>query len=90
MSTAPVWSMTVALAVAAGGAAGSVLRYLVGVWVPRPTPGDFPVATLAINVVGSLLLAWLALLAAARAAGRALGGGLRVHAGRRHAHRRLP
>lgn len=46
-------------AVAAGGAAGSLLRYLIGVWAPRPHPSAFPVATLAINVMGSLALGWL-------------------------------
>lgn len=46
-------------AVAAGGGAGSLLRYLIGVWMPRAHPGAFPVATLAINVAGSLLLGWL-------------------------------
>lgn len=70
--------MTVALAVAAGGAVGSVLRYLVGVWVPRPTPGDFPVATLAINVVGSLLLAWLLRRFALEPAGPAVRAALTV------------
>ncbi len=42
------------LAVALGGALGSVARYLMGLAVPRT--GHFPAATLAINVLGSLLL----------------------------------
>ncbi len=50
---------SVLAAVAAGGAAGTLLRYLLGVWVPRSHPGAFPVATLAINVAGSLALGWL-------------------------------
>lgn len=78
MSAAPAWSVTVALAVAAGGAAGSVLRYLVGVWVPRPHPGDFPVATLGINVAGSLLLAWLLRRYALEPAGPAVRAALTV------------
>ena len=39
--------------VAAGGAIGSVGRYLVGVALPR---GGFPLATLLVNVVGCLLI----------------------------------
>lgn len=49
------------LAVAVGGAAGSVLRYVVGVAVHERV-GDgtaFPVATLLVNVSGSLLLGFL-------------------------------
>lgn len=45
------------LAVAAGGAAGAVLRHLLGAWVPDGA--GFPWATFAINVSGSLLLAAL-------------------------------
>lgn len=54
------------LNVALGGAAGSVLRYHAGRWVSDLTgPGNtFPWGTLAINVVGSLvmgvLVGWLA------------------------------
>lgn len=47
-------STAVAL-VAAGGAAGCVLRYLVVV-ATQGTPGAFPWGTLAVNVAGSLLL----------------------------------
>jgi CrcB protein len=44
------------LAVAAGGAAGSVARHAVGLWVgPHAAPG-FPWATLAVNLGGSLVL----------------------------------
>lgn len=46
-------------AVAAGGGAGSVLRYVLGVWWPRTGNGAFPVTTLAVNVAGSLALGWL-------------------------------
>lgn len=41
--------------VALGGAAGSLLRYAVGTAVPHPA-GGWPWATLAVNVVASLLL----------------------------------
>jgi CrcB protein len=47
--------MTAALAIAAGGAVGSLLRWLVSRWLTSPTD-RFPVATLAINVAGSFLL----------------------------------
>ncbi len=45
------------LAVAAGGAAGAVLRHAVEVVLPDPSA--FPWTTLAINVAGSFLLALL-------------------------------
>lgn len=42
---------------AAGGAAGSAMRYLVGVGVVRAFGiVSFPVATFAVNLVGSILL----------------------------------
>ena len=44
-------------AVAIGGAAGAVVRHLLTVW--QPDGGGFPATTLAINVVGSALLALL-------------------------------
>ncbi len=51
-------------AVAVGGAAGAVLRHLLGVWFPDG-PG-FPWTVFAINVVGSLLLALLPALPVVR------------------------
>lgn len=42
--------------VAAGSAAGGVARYLLAGWVQGGTSGDFPWGTLAVNVVGSLVL----------------------------------
>jgi CrcB protein len=45
--------VTDALLVAIGGAAGAVLRYLVGRWLAG---SGFPWATLVVNVLGSLLL----------------------------------
>jgi CrcB protein len=47
------------LAIAAGGAAGSVLRYLVQQWFLR-LGGTFPAGTLAVNVVGCFLIGVLA------------------------------
>lgn len=43
-------------AVAAGGAAGSVLRYLMMAGVGRWTGAGFPWGTLMVNVVGSLVM----------------------------------
>ena len=47
------------LAVAVGGAIGSVARYLVGVGSGKLFGLDFPWGTLIINVVGSTLIGWL-------------------------------
>ena len=44
------------LAVAAGGALGSVMRYLVGIGSGRAFGTDFPWGTLIINVTGSFLI----------------------------------
>ncbi|WP_441234455.1 fluoride efflux transporter CrcB [Bradyrhizobium sp. 930_D9_N1_4] len=44
------------LAVAAGGALGSVMRYLVGIGSARAFGADFPWGTLIINVTGSFLI----------------------------------
>lgn len=53
--------MTRLLIVAAGGALGAVARYGVGVWAFRQFPTvQWPWATLAVNVVGGLLLGGLA------------------------------
>jgi fluoride exporter len=48
------------LAVAAGGAAGSVARYLVGIAAGRLFGMAFPWGTLIINIVGSFVLGALA------------------------------
>ncbi|MDS7596963.1 fluoride efflux transporter CrcB [Agrobacterium tumefaciens] len=45
--------------VATGGAIGSVLRYLVGVWSVRIAGTTFPWGTLVVNVVGSFLIGFL-------------------------------
>lgn len=46
--------------VAAGGAVGSSLRYLVGVWAIRVAGLAFPWGTLAVNVAGCFLIGFLA------------------------------
>ena len=53
----PDWRL--AVAVGLGGALGSVARYLLGTLIQTRTTGTFPVATLIINVSGSLLLGFL-------------------------------
>ena len=45
--------------VAAGGAVGSVLRYVIGVAVQSRTGAEFPWGTLAVNLSGCLLLGFL-------------------------------
>ncbi|WP_435742399.1 fluoride efflux transporter FluC [Nocardioides sp. SYSU DS0663] len=57
-------SARVLAAVAAGGALGASLRWLCGEAIPDGT--GLPVTTLAVNVVGTLLLALLPLLPAVR------------------------
>jgi CrcB protein len=52
--------MTLALVVALAGAGGAVARYLLDGAVQDRTAGLFPFGTLAVNVVGSLVLGFLA------------------------------
>jgi CrcB protein len=52
--------MTHILLVAAGGALGSVFRYLVGIWTLRSFGPAFPWGTLMVNVTGSFLIGVLA------------------------------
>jgi CrcB protein len=54
------------LAVAAGGALGSVVRYLVGIGSGRLFGTDFPWGTLIINVTGSFLIGAFVGLSAAK------------------------
>lgn len=44
------------LAVAMGGAAGSVLRYAISAFFRTALPGTFPTGTLFINLLGSFLI----------------------------------
>lgn len=48
------------LAVAAGGAIGSVGRYLAVAWIARRFGADFPWGTLAVNAAGGLAIGLLA------------------------------
>ncbi len=50
------FAMTHILLVAAGGALGSVLRYLVGFWTLRSFGPSFPWGTLTVNITGSFLI----------------------------------
>lgn len=45
------------IAIAVGGAIGALLRAGLDQWLPQ---GDWPVATLAVNIAGTILLAMLA------------------------------
>lgn len=54
--------MTQTLAIAAGGAAGAVARYWVSNGVYGLLGRDFPYGTLAVNVLGSLLMGFLYVL----------------------------
>ena len=51
--------MTHLLAVAAGGAAGAMLRYSLSLWVHGLLGRGFPYGTLTVNVLGSLLMGFL-------------------------------
>lgn len=48
------------LLVAAGGAVGSVFRYITNLWVARHFIHIFPLATFLVNVIGCLLIGLLA------------------------------
>jgi CrcB protein len=48
--------------VAIGGAVGSVMRYGTAMAVQRWTRLGFPLATLAVNIIGSFIIGWLAYL----------------------------
>ncbi len=61
MGTLTTWA-----AVAVGGAAGSLLRFWMTGWVGGLTGPRFPWHTLAINVIGSLVIGWFATLTAER------------------------
>lgn len=51
--------MTQLIAIAVGGAVGSVARFLMSGWVHSWAGRGFPYGTLAVNVVGSLLIGLL-------------------------------
>lgn len=54
--------MTQTLAIAVGGALGSVLRFWMSTWVSGQWGRDFPYGTLAVNVLGCLLMGILFVL----------------------------
>ena len=54
--------------IGAGGALGSVARYLLDGWVQRLVPGSFPVGILTVNVLGSFFLGLVMTLFEARGA----------------------
>ncbi|MBL8091619.1 MAG: fluoride efflux transporter CrcB [Anaerolineales bacterium] len=59
--------MTNILLVGAGGFIGSVLRYLLSVYVQQTTKSiNFPYGTLAVNVIGCFVIGFLAQLAESR------------------------
>ena len=51
--------MKVLLAVFLGGGLGACLRYFVTLWGARVTGGSFPLGTLSVNVLGSLIMGFL-------------------------------
>lgn len=51
--------ISVVLAVAGGGALGSLLRFAAGQWVNVHWPQHFFLATLAVNLAGCLLIGYL-------------------------------
>jgi fluoride exporter len=48
------------LLICCGGAAGTGARYLLGVWIGRASTGGFPLATLAVNLIGSFAIGLVA------------------------------
>ena len=56
------------LAIAIGGALGSVLRFLASSWAYNRLGSDFPYGTLLVNVLGSLLVGVLYTLLVERSA----------------------
>jgi CrcB protein len=62
--------MTLALVVGIAGAVGAVARYLIDGAVQDRSAGPFPFGTLAVNVVGSLILGFLAGYTLSHADGR--------------------
>lgn len=61
--------MNQVLAIAAGGAAGSVLRFWLSTWVHSFAGRSFPYGTLAVNVLGCLAMGFLFVLLVERLSG---------------------
>lgn len=53
--------------IAAGGAAGSLMRFMLSTGVHRVVGRDFPYGTLSVNIIGSLLMGLLYILLIERA-----------------------
>jgi fluoride exporter len=51
--------MNMVLLVAAGGAVGSVARYLMASTIQRSTGWEFPIGTVLVNILGSFLIGLL-------------------------------
>jgi len=51
-----------AVAIAVGGAIGALMRYWMSTWVYTKLGSDFPYGTLAVNVLGSLMMGILYVL----------------------------
>ncbi len=64
--------MSQVLAIAAGGAVGSVLRFWMSTWVHSFAGRSFPYGTLAVNVIGCLLMGLLFVLLVERMSDNAL------------------
>lgn len=62
--------MTLAVVVGVAGAIGAIARYLLDGAVQDRTAGSFPFGTLAVNVLGSLILGFLAGYVLSHAGGR--------------------
>jgi CrcB protein len=58
------------LSVALGGALGATSRYLVNIALPRVLGHGFPYATMAVNVLGSLLMGILVVVLAEKSGNR--------------------
>ncbi|MEZ6242171.1 MAG: fluoride efflux transporter CrcB [Phycisphaerales bacterium] len=54
--------MKMLLMIFLGGGVGSVLRFLVSKWIQTGTDSSFPFGTLAVNVLGCLVIGFLARL----------------------------
>lgn len=54
--------MTQALAIAAGGAIGALMRFWMSTWVYARLGSDFPYGTMVVNVLGSLVMGVLYVL----------------------------
>lgn len=66
---------SIPFAIAAGGAAGALMRHYMAAFVMRFSGGGFPLGTLTVNIAGSFLMGLIVSLFALRFSG---GGALRA------------